>query len=41
VILGGRFGFVLVRQFANVMTLAGEEEDQRTGRENKAGFAKK
>jgi hypothetical protein len=27
VLLGGRFGFVLVGQFADVMTLAGEEED--------------
>jgi len=27
VILGGRFGFVLVRQLADMMTLAGKEED--------------
>jgi hypothetical protein len=27
VLLGGRFGFVFVRQFADMMTLAGEEED--------------
>jgi hypothetical protein len=27
VLLGARFRFVFVRQFADVMTLAGEEED--------------
>jgi hypothetical protein len=27
VFLGGRFGFMFVRQFADMMTLAREEED--------------
>jgi hypothetical protein len=35
-------GFVhLVRQFADVMTLAGEEEKQRAESEHETGFAKK